>query len=167
MGMPAAMMGWKGYATAAAVAALLVSAGVIAWNVHGAAEFASGRAHEQMAAAANARQIEAQYRRQEQEVAADFASRLENANEAVRRSNAQRDLATSTAGGLLDTIDAERTRAAKAASRAGLAERSATRAWDVLAACTREYAALAGDVDATIDGLRSGDAWAKAAAVRR
>lgn len=164
MGLPAAMMGWKGYATAAAVGALLISVSVIAWNVHGAAEFASGLAHEQLAAAANARQIEAQYRRQEQEMVADYTSRLEKANEDVRLSKAERDLANDAAGSLRDAIAAQRARAAQAAARAGISEQAATRAWDVLKACTDEYAALARDADAVIDGVREGDAWAKAAA---
>ncbi|MNV16291.1 hypothetical protein D3C71_1070460 [compost metagenome] len=51
-----------------------------------------------------------------------------------------------------------------AAARVGLSEQAATRAWDVLKACTGEYAALARDADAAIDGVREGDAWSKAAA---
>lgn len=156
--------GWKGYAAALVLGAALVVAGVIAWNTHGAGKFAAGREHEKLAAAASARQIEADYRRREQETAADFTRRLEAANDAIRISNDERDLARADAGGLLDTIAAERARAAKAAARAGVSEQSATRAWDVLAACTREYAAMAADADRIIDGLRSGDAWAKAAA---
>ncbi|CAO3887287.1 hypothetical protein [Achromobacter mucicolens] len=164
MGLPAALIGWKGYAAAAVVGAALIAGGVIAWNAHGNSRYRAGVEQTELAAAANARQIEAQYRRQEQETAADYARRLEEANEAVQVSNAERDLAVGTAGSLLGTIDAERARAAKAAARAGLSEKAATRAWDILKACTEEYAALAGDADAAIDGLREGDAWAKAAA---
>jgi len=167
MGLPATLIGWKGYAAALVLGAALVVGGVIAWNSHGAAKFAAGRDHEKLAAAANARQIEADYRRREQETTADFTRRLEAANDAIRISNDERDLARADAGGLLDTIGAERARAAKAAARAGLSEQAATRAWDVLAACTREYAALAADADAAIDGLRPADAWAKAAAAAK
>lgn len=158
------LAGWKGYAVALAVGAALVGAGVIAWNIHGAVKFAAGREHEKLAAAANARQIEADYRRRERETAADYTRRLEAANHAIRISNDERDRARANAGSLLDTIDAERVLSAQAAARAGVSERSATRAWDVLKACTDEYAALAADADAAVDGLRAGDAWAKAAA---
>ncbi len=161
------LAGWKGYAAALVVGAALVLGAVTAWKVHGIRQFAAGRAQAQLEAAAGARQIEAQYRRQEQEMAADYASRLEKANEATRLSNAERDRAAGTADSLRGTIAAERTRAAQAAARAGVSERSATRAWDVLKACTDEYAALAADADAAVDGLRAGDAWAKAAARTR
>lgn len=164
MPIGASVIGWRGYAAALVLGAVLVAAGVIAWNMHGAAKFAAGRDHEKLAAAASARQIEADYRRREQETAADFTRRLEAANDAIRISNAERDLARADAGSLLGTVSAERARAAQAAARAGISERAATRAWDVLAACTREYAELAGDADAAIDGIRAGDAWAKAAA---
>lgn len=167
MGLPAALIGWKGYAAAVTVGALLAAGAVFAWNVNGAQKFLAGREQEKLAAAANARQIEAQYRRQEQEVVADYTSRLEKANEAARLSNAERDLAAGAAGSLRDTIAAQRARAAQAAARAGLSEQAATRAWDVLKACTDEYAALARDADAAIDGLRESDAWAKAAASMR
>ncbi|WP_088158060.1 hypothetical protein [Achromobacter xylosoxidans] len=164
MGLPAILIGWKGYAVALALGAALAVVGVIAWNTHGAAKFAAGREHEKLAAAANARQIEADYRRREQETTADYTRRLEAANDALRISNDERDRARADTGSLLDTIGAERAHAAKAAARAGVSEQSATRAWDVLAACTREYAAMAADADAAIDGLREGDAWAKAVA---
>lgn len=164
MGLPATLIGWKGYAAVAVVGAALVAGAAIAWNVHGANQFTAGRVQAQLEAAASARQIEAQYRRQEQELVADYTGRLEKANEATRLSNAERDLAAGTAGSLRDAIAAQRTRAAQAAARAGVSERSATRAWDVLKACTDEYAALAADADAAVDGLRAGDAWAKAAA---
>lgn len=134
---------------------------------YGATQYRAGVNQTQLEAAANARQIEAQYRRQEQEMVADYASRLEKANEAVRVSNAERDLAASTAGSLRDVIANQRARAAQAAARAGISEQSATRAWDVLKACTDEYAALARDADAAIDGLREGDAWAKAVSRQR
>ncbi|WP_334166343.1 hypothetical protein [Achromobacter mucicolens] len=134
----------------------------VAW--YGSHREAEGVTRTQLEAAANARQIEAQYRRQEQEMVADYTGRLEKANEAIQVSNVERDLAAGVAGSLRDAIAAQRARAAQAASRAGLSEQAATRAWDVLKACTDEYAALAGDADAAIDGLREGDAWAKAAA---
>lgn len=164
MGLPATLIGWKGYAVAlVAGAALLGGAGAgIAW--YGAHREAVGVARTQLEAAANARQIEAQYRRQEQEMVADYTSRLEKAHEATRLSNAERDLAAGAAGSLRDVIVAQRARAAQAATRAGLSEQAATRAWDVLKACTDEYAALARDADAAIDGVREGDAWAKAVA---
>jgi len=164
MGLPTALIGWKGYAAALVLGAVLLGAAGagVAW--YGAHREAAGVTRTQLQAAANARQIEAQYRRQEQEVVADYTSRLEKANEAVRVSNAERDLAAGTAGSLRDAIAAQRARAAQAAARAGLSEQAATRAWDVLKACTDEYAALARDADAAIDGLREGDAWAKAAA---
>jgi hypothetical protein len=146
------------------VGAALVVAAVLGVGWYGAHREAAGVARTQLEAAANARQIEAQYRRQEQEVAADYTSRLEKAHEATRLSNAERDLAAGAAGSLRDAIAAQRARAAQAAARAGLSEQSATRAWDVLKACTDEYAALARDADAAIDGMREGDAWAKAAA---
>lgn len=164
MGLPATLIGWKGYAAAVVVGAALIAGGVIAWNAHGNSRYRAGVEQTELAAAANARQIEAQYRRQEQEVVADYTSRLEKAHEAIQVSKAERDLAIGAAGSLRGTIDAERTRAAKAAARAGLSEQAATRAWDVLKACTEEYAALAGDADAAIDGLREADAWARAAA---
>lgn len=135
-----------------------------AFLLYGAHREAVGVARTQLEAAANARQMEAQYRRQEQELVADYTSRLEKANEATRLSNAERDLAAGAAGSLRDAISVQRARAAQAAARAGLSEQAATRAWDVLKACTDEYAALARDADAAIDGLREGDAWAKAAA---
>lgn len=162
-----ALIGWRGYAAAAIVGALLIAAGVVAWGAHGASKFAAGRAMERLEAAANARQIEARYRRLEQETAADYAARLEKANEATRISNTERDLAAGAAGSLRDTIDAERTRATQAAARAGLSERTAARAWDVLKTCTDEYAALARDADAAIDGLRPLAAWAKAVAPKQ
>lgn len=152
MGLRAALMG------AAVLALCLVG---VRW--YGAAQYAAGVARTQLEAAANGRQIEAQYRRQEQEMAADYTGRLEKANEATRLSNAERDLAAGSAGSLRDAIAAQRARAAQAAARAGFSEQAATRAWDVLKACTDEYAALARDADAAIDGLREGDAWAKAA----
>lgn len=158
------LAGWKGYAAAAVAGAALIAGGVIAWNAHGNSRYRAGVEQTELAMAANARQIEAQYRRQEQEMAADYARRQEEANEAIRLSNAERDLAAGAAGSLRDAIAIQRARAAKAAARAGLSEKAATRAWDVLKACTEEYAALAGDVDAAVDGLREGDAWAKAAA---
>lgn len=146
------------------IGAALVVAAVLGVSWYGAHREAAGVARTQLEAAANARQIEAQYRRQEQEVVADYASRLEKANEATRLSNSERDLAAGAAGSLRDAIAAQRARAAQAAARAGLSEQAATRAWDVLKACTDEYAALARDADAAIDGLRAVDAWAKAAA---
>ncbi len=158
------LIGWRGYALALVAGAVLVAAAVTAWNAHGADQFAAGRAQAQLEAAANARQIEAGYRRREQETATDFSRRLEAANDAIRISNAERDRARSDAGSLLGSINAERARAAQIAAQAGSSERAATRAWDVLAACTQEYAALAADADATIDGLRTVDAWTKAAA---
>lgn len=158
------LAGWKGYAAAALVGVVvLVAAGAgIAW--YGAHREAEGVTRTQLEAAANARQIEAQYRRQEQEVVADYTSRLEKAHEATRLSNAERELAAGAAGSLRDAIAAQRARAAQAAARAGLSEQAATRAWDVLKACAEEYAALARDADTAIDGVRPGDAWAKAAA---
>lgn len=169
MGLPATLIGWKGYVAAGVVLLVVLSGavGIIAWNAHGAKQFAAGREQEKLAAAANARQIEADYRRREQAVVADYTRRLEDANDAIRISNNERDHARSAAGSLLDTIGAERARAAQAAARAGVSEQTATRAWDVLAACTREYAALAADADGVIDGLRPGDSWAKAAAGNR
>lgn len=146
------------------IGAALVVGAVLGVGWYGAHREAAGVARTQLEAAANARQIEAQYRRQEQEVVADYTSRLEQAHEETRLSNAERDLAAGTAGSLRDAIAAQRARAAQAAARAGLSEHAATRAWDVLKACTAEYAALARDADAAIDGLREGDAWAKAAA---
>lgn len=134
---------------------------------YGASQYRAGVNQTQLEAAANARQIEAQYRRQEQEMVADYMSRLEKANEDVRLSNAERDLAAATAGSLRDVIATQRARAAQAAARAGLSEQAATRAWDVLKACTDEYAALARDADAAIDGLREWDAWAKAVSRQR
>ncbi|MGZ9981568.1 hypothetical protein ACXXCT_08870 [Bordetella bronchiseptica] len=157
-----AVMGWKGYATAATAGAMLVVAGIIAWSANGAAKFAAGREHEKLAAAANARQIEADYRRREQETAADYIRRLEAANDAIRISINERDRARADAVGLFDAIGAERSRAAKAAARAGISERYATRAWDLLQACTGEYLSLAADADRVIDELRPTDAWAKA-----
>lgn len=164
MGMSTALIGWKGYAAALVLgAALLGAAGAgIAW--YGAHREAAGVTRTQLEAAANARQVEAQYRRQEQEVVADYTSRLEKANEATRLSNAERDLAAGAAGSLRDTIAAQRARAAQAAARAGLSEQAATRAWDVLKTCTDEYASLAADADRTVDGLREGHAWASAVA---
>lgn len=164
MSIRSALIGWRGYAAALAAGAVLVAGMVTAWKVHGSGQFAAGQAQARLEAAANARQIEAQYRRQEQEMAADYVARLEKVNEETRLSNAERDLAAGAAGSMRDIIAAERTRATKAAARAGLSEQAATRAWDVLAACTREYAALAADADGAIDGLRTEDAWAKAAA---
>lgn len=143
-------------------AVLLVLGLGVGW--YGANQYRAGVAQTKLEAAANARQIEAQYRRQEQEVVADYTSRLENANEAISLSNTERDLAASSAGSLRDAIATQRARAAQAAARAGVSEQAATRAWDVLKACTDEYAALARDADAAIDGVRLGDAWAKAAA---
>lgn len=105
---------------AAGLGTLLIADGVFSWNAHGAtSQFANGRAVERLEAAANARQIEAQYRRQEQEMAADYAARLEKANEATRTSIADRDLVAGAAGSLRNAIDTERTRAAQAAARAG------------------------------------------------
>lgn len=52
-------------------------------------------------------------------MAADYAARLEKANEATRTSIADRDLAAGAAGSLRNAIDTERTRAAQAAARAG------------------------------------------------
>lgn len=144
-----------------AAVVLALGAGVLLYGAH---REAVGVTRTQLEAAANARQIEAQYRRQEQELVADYTGRLEKANEAIRLSNAERDLAAGAAGSLRDAIAVQRARAAQAAARAGLSEQAATRAWDVLKACTDEYAALARDADAAIDGLREGDAWAKAAA---
>ena len=134
----------------------------VAW--YGSHREAEGVTRTQLEAAANARQIEAQYRRQEQELVADYTSRLEKAHEATRLSNAERDLAAGAAGSLRDAIAAQRARAAQAAARAGLSEQSATRAWDVLKACTDEYAAMARDADAAIDKMREGDAWARSVA---
>lgn len=134
----------------------------VAW--YGSHREAEGVTRTQLEAAANARQIEAQYRRQEQEVVADYTSRLEKAHEATRLSNAERDLAAGAAGSLRDAIAAQRARAAQAAARAGLSEQAATRAWDVLKTCTDEYAALAADADRTVDGLGEGHAWASAVA---
>ncbi|ADP17328.1 hypothetical protein AXYL_04008 [Achromobacter xylosoxidans A8] len=146
-------------------AALVAVSGLcVAW--YGSHREAAGVTRTQLEAAANARQIEAQYRRQEQEMAAEYASRLENANEAIRLSNAERDSAAGAADSLRDAIVAQRARAAQAAARAGLSEQAATRAWDVLKACTDEYAALARDADGVIDGMREGDAWAKALQAR-
>ncbi|WP_175206804.1 hypothetical protein [Achromobacter anxifer] len=164
MGLPSILIGWKGYAAAAAFGALLIAAGVMAWEAHGAAQYSAGRAMERLDAAANARQIDAQYRRREQDMAARYASRLEEANEATRISNSERDLAVYTADGLRGAIAAQRARASQAAARAGLSQQAATRAWDVLKTCTDEYAALARDADAAIDGLRIPAAWAKAVA---
>lgn len=147
-----------------AAVVMVLGAGVLLYGAH---REAAGVTRTQLEAAANARQIEAQYRRQEQELVADYTSRLEKANEAIRVSNAERDLAAGAAGSLRDAIAVQRARAAQAAARAGLSEQAATRAWDVLKACTDEYAALARDADAAIDGLREGDAWAKAAAKAR
>ncbi|WP_238888694.1 hypothetical protein [Achromobacter insuavis] len=140
---------------------LVLGAGVVLYGAH---REAVGVTRTQLEAAANARQIEAQYRRQEQELVADYTGRLEKANEAIRLSNAERDLAAGAASSLRDAIAVQRARAAQAAARAGVSEQAATRAWDVLKACTDEYAALARDADTAIDGLREGDAWAKAAA---
>lgn len=164
MSLGSALIGWKGYAAALMVGAVLLGAAGagIAW--YGAHREAAGVARTKLEAAANARQIEAQYRRQEQEVVADYTSRLEKAHEAIRLSNAERDLAAGAAGSLRDAIAAQRARAAQAAARAGLSEQAATRAWDVLAACSREYAALAADADRAVDGVRQADAWARAAA---
>lgn len=134
----------------------------VAW--YGSHREAEGVTRAQLEAAANARQIEAQYRRQEQELATDYAARLEEANEATRLSIADRDLLAASADGLRVTIAAQRARAAQAAARAGVSEQAATRAWDVLKTCTDEYAALAADADRTIDGLRAGHAWASAVA---
>jgi len=134
----------------------------VAW--YGSHREAEGVTRTQLEAAANARQIEAQYRRQEQELVADYTSRLEKAHEATRLSNAERDLAAGAAGSLRDAIAAQRARAAQAAARAGLSEQTATRAWDVLKACTDEYAAMARDADAAIDKMREGDAWARSVA---
>lgn len=164
MGLPAILIGWKWYAAALLAGALLLASVVLERHIYGARQYQAGVTKTQLEAAAHARQIEAQYRRQEQEMMADYASRLENAHEATRLSNAERDLAVGVAGSLRDIIAAQRARAAQAAARAGLSEQAATRAWDVLKACTDEYAALARDADATIDGLRESDAWAKAAA---
>ncbi|MFY2659199.1 hypothetical protein ACOTJ6_13315 [Achromobacter xylosoxidans] len=147
-----------------AAVVMVMGAGVMLYGAH---REAAGVTRTKLEAAANARQIEAQYRRQEQELVADYTSRLEKANEAIRVSNAERDLAAGAAGSLRDAIAVQRARAAQAAARAGLSEQAATRAWDVLKACTDEYAALARDADAAIDGLREGDAWAKAAAKAR
>jgi len=162
MGVLARVTGWKAYSAAGLAGAALIAAGVVSWNAHGARQYRAGVEYTMLAAAANARQIEAQYRRQEHEMAADYMRRLEEANEAIRLSNAERDLAAGAAGSLRDAIAVQRARAAKEAARAGLSEQAATRAWDVLKACTDEYAALAGDADAIIDGLREGDAWARA-----
>lgn len=144
-----------------AAVVLVLGAGFVLYGAH---REAAGVTRTQLEAAANARQIEAEYRRQEQELVADYTSRLEKAHEATRLSNAERDLAAGAAGSLRDAIAVQRARAAQAAARAGLSEQAATRAWDVLKACTDEYAALARDADAAIDGLREGDAWAKAMA---
>lgn len=133
-----------------------------AFLLYGAHRVVAGVTRTQLEAAANARQIEAQYRRQEQELVADYTGRLEKANEAIRLSNAERGLAAGTAGSLRDAIAVQRARAAQAAARAGLSKQAATRAWDVIKACADEYAALARDADAAIDGVREGDAWAKA-----
>lgn len=146
------------------IGAALVVAAVLGVGWYGAHREAAGVARTQLEAAANARQIEAQYRRQEQEVVADYTSRLEKAHEETRLSNAERDLAAGTAGSLRDAIAAQRARAAQAAARAGLSEQAATRAWDVLKTCTDEYAALAADADRTVDGLREGHAWASSVA---
>lgn len=161
------LIGWKGYAVALAAGALMVAGLVLERQWYGARQYQAGVTHTQLEAAANARQIEARYRRLEQETAADYAARLEKANEATRISNTERDLAAGAAGSLRDTIDAERTRATQAAARAGLSERTAARAWDVLKTCTDEYAALARDADAAIDGLRPLAAWAKAVAPKQ
>lgn len=146
------------------IGAAVLTAALAAVRWYGLSQYRAGVAQTQLEAAANARQIEALYRRQEQEMAADYASRLGKANEDVRISNAERDLANSAAGSLRDIIATQRARAAQAAARAGISEQAATRAWDVLKACTDEYAALARDADAALDGVREGDAWAKAAA---
>jgi len=144
-------------------AGALLALGIgVAW--YGSHREAEGVTRTQLEAAANARQIEAQYRRQEQEMVADYTSRLEKAHEATRLSNAERDLAAGAAGSLRDAIAAQRARAAQAAARAGLSEQAVTRAWDVLKTCTDEYAALAADADRTVDGLREGHAWASAVA---
>lgn len=115
-------------------------------------------------AASNARRIDAEYRKIERETAADFAQRLEKANEDVRISNNERDRARADADSLRGTIARERRRAAQAAASAGIPEEAVTRSWDVLKACTDEYQALAADADAAIDDIRPGDAWAKSAA---
>lgn len=164
MGLLAGLSGWKGYAASLMVGALLLGGTLLERQWYGADQYRAGVQKTKLEAAANARQIEAAYRRQEQEVVADYTGRLEKANEAIRLSNAERDLAAGTAGSLRDAIAAQRARAAQAAARAGISEQAATRAWDVLKACTDEYAALARDADAAIDGVRPGDAWAKAAA---
>lgn len=140
---------------------MAIGSGVL---LYGSSRYDAGVARTQLEMAANARQIEAQYRRQEHELVADYTSRLEKANEAIRLSNAERDLAAGAAGSLRDAITVQRSRAAQAAARAGVSEQAATRAWDVLKACAGEYAALAADADGAVDGLREGDAWAKAAA---
>ncbi|MCG7324266.1 hypothetical protein [Achromobacter sp. ACRQX] len=166
MGLLAKLTGWEGFAAAAISGAALTAAGVVVWNAHGDSRFRAGVEQTKLEAAANARQIEAQYRRQEQEMVADYARRLEEANEAIRLSNAERDLAAGAAGSLRDAIAVQRARAAQAAARAGLSEQAANRAWDVLKACTDEYAALARDADAAIDAIRPGDAWSKAVSRR-
>lgn len=165
--MPSILIGWKGYAVATAAGALLVAGVTLERQIYGARQYKAGVTQTQLEAAANARQIEAQYRKQEQDMAARYASRLEEANEAIRVSNSQRDLAVDTADGLRGTIAAQRARASQAATRAGLSQQATTRAWDVLKACTDEYAALARDADAAIDGLRRLAAWAKAVAPKQ
>ena len=167
MGLPASLIGWKGYATALLAGALLVAGVVLERQIYGARQYKAGVTQTQLEAAANARQIEAQYRRQEQDMAARFASRLEEANEAIRVSNSERDLAVDTADGLRGVIAAQRARSSQAAARAGLSQQAATRAWDVLKTCTDEYAALARDADAAIDRLRPLAAWAKAVAPKQ
>ncbi|WP_336235760.1 hypothetical protein [Achromobacter dolens] len=164
MSLGSALIGWKGYLLAVVAGAVVVTAVWGAFELNGAAQFRAGRQQAELEAAANARQIDAQYRRREQATYADFMQRLEVANDAVRISNDERDRARADAGGMLDDIAAQRTRAAQAAARAGLSEQSATRAWDLLKACTGEYVSLAADADRVIDGLRPADAWAKAAA---
>ena len=158
------LAGWKGSAAALAAAALLVAGVVLERQRYGVRQYEAGVRHTRLEADARARQIEAQYRRQEQELAADYAARLEQALESVRQSSAERDRAAGVADGLRGAIAAQRARAAQAAARAGLSEQAAARAWDIFKACADEYAALARDADAAIDGMREGAAWAQAAA---
>lgn len=164
MSLGSALIGWKGYLAAVVVGAAAVTAVWSAFELNGAAKFRAGRQQAEMEAAANARQIDAQYRRREQDTYADFMRRLEASNDAIRISNDERDRARADAGGLFDDIATQRARAAQAAARAGVSEQSATRAWDLLKACTGEYLSLAADADRVIDALRPTDAWAKAAA---
>jgi len=160
MGLSAILKYWK----VLAVLALMVGSWLGGWVTNGWRKD-SEIAGMKLEAASNARRIDAEYRKIERETAADFAQRLEKANEVTRLSIAERDRARADADSLRDTIARERRRAAETAARAGIPEEAVTRAWDVFKACADEYQALAADADAAIDDIRPGDAWAKSVAV--